>query len=151
VGIATALCARATEGETLEAGKNRRSAVSGKVAPPWARSAKAWASAGDTLGILGVRGEGVGVSKSTTDCRGEPLSRWKLARSPEGVSAMDTLDRTEDGGCCPTCCDADCCNCDCDCDCDRECVPLLAGVTGPTARGRIESGGDGEDDDDVVR
>src|SRR6266851_3407958 len=54
------------------------------------RSANAWASAGDTLGMLGVRGEGVGVSKSTTDCRGEPLSRWKLARSPEGVSATDT-------------------------------------------------------------
>ncbi len=100
--VSTALCARATEGETAGTGKNRRSALSGKGTPPWARSANAWASAGDTLGMLGVRGEGVGVSKSTTDCRGEPLSRWKLARSPEGVSATDTLDRTEDGGCDPT-------------------------------------------------
>ena len=85
----------------LEPGKNRRSAASGKEPPPGAASAKACASAGDTLGMLGVRGDGVGVSKSATDCRGEPLSRWKFARSPEGVSATDALDRVEDVTCGP--------------------------------------------------
>jgi hypothetical protein len=96
-----ALCARETEGETLEPVMYRRSEVSGGKDPPpplWTASAKACGSAGDTLGMLGVRGDGVGVSKSLTDCRGEPLSRWKLARSPDGVSATDTLDRAEDGG-----------------------------------------------------
>jgi hypothetical protein len=119
--------------------------VSAGNEPPWAASANACASAGDTLGMLGVRGDGVGVSKSATDCRGEPLSRWKLARSPEGVSATDTLDRAEDGGTCGT----TWCDCNCDCDCDRACTPLCAGVTGTclAARGGTGRGGDGDSGD----
>ena len=71
-----------------------------------------------------------------------------MARSPEGVSATDVLDRAEDGGVgdpTPRRCD---CNCDCVCECERECAwpPLWAGagVTGPAgARGGIGGGGGG--------
>jgi len=141
VDIATALCARETEGETLDPGKNRRSAACGNETPLRAASAKACVSAGDTLGMLGVRGDGVGVSKSATDCRGEPLSRWKLARSPEGVSATDTLDRAEDVTCCPAWCDWDW---DWDWDWDRACPPLWAGVTGSMNPGGTWGGGGGD-------
>jgi len=106
------------------------------------------------LGMLGVRGEGVGVSKSATDCRGEPLSRRKLARSPEGVSATETLDRDEDGTWSPAPAPAWCdCNCEFDCDCERECArrPPLCGVTGPATRGGIGGGGDGGTGDNETR
>ena len=63
-----------------------------------------------------------------------------MARSPEGVSATDTLDRAEDVTCGPAWCD-------CDCDCDRACTPLWAGVTGPTTPGGT-GGGDGDTGDE---
>jgi len=103
--------------------------------------------------MLGVRGEGVGVSKSMTDCRGEPLRSWKFARSPEGVSATDNLDRDEDGGLGSEACDWDCgCGSACECDCNRErlCALLRTGVAGPAGGGWTGRGGDGDNEYDEV-